>query len=144
MVTVTEWGTFNVMNANGASRKRTESMRKKVYISGKIGEEVLSEATRQKFASAEKFLKAKGYKVFNPTTSGYGKIAENTAKANGTTFYREILLLDIMALQQCDIICLLPDWDESPGAKAELYFAEAIGLKVKQLIMFGNKALSLV
>ena len=43
-------------------------MSKKVYISGKIGEEVLSEATRQKFASAEKFLKAKGYKVFNPTT----------------------------------------------------------------------------
>ena len=111
-------------------------MSKKVYISGKIGEEVLSEATRKKFASAEKFLK-----VFNPTTSGYGKIAENTAKANGTTFYREILLLDIMALQQCDIICLLPDWDESPGAKAELYFAEAIGLKVKQMIMFGNKAL---
>lgn len=116
-------------------------MSKKVYISGKIGEEVLSEATRQKFASAEKFLKAKGYKVFNPTTSGYGTIAENTAKANGTTFYREILLLDIMALQQCDIICLLPDWDESPGAKAELYFAEAIGLKVKQMIMFGNIAL---
>ena len=108
-------------------------MSKKVYISGKIGEEVLSEATRQKFS--------KGYKVFNPTTSGYGAIAENTAKANGTTFYREILLLDIMALQQCDIICLLPDWDESPGAKAELYFAEAIGLKVKQMIMFGNKAL---
>ena len=116
-------------------------MNKKVYISGKIGEEVLSEATREKFASAEKFLKAKGYKVFNPTTSGYGAIAENTAKANGTTFYREILLLDIMALQQCDIICLLPDWDDSPGAKAELYFAEAIGLKVKQMIMFGNKAL---
>ena len=29
-------------------------MNKKVYISGKIGEEVPSEATRQKFASAEK------------------------------------------------------------------------------------------
>ena len=116
-------------------------MKNKVYISGKIGEEVLSEATREKFASAEKCLKAKGYKVFNPTTSGYDAIAENAAKANGTTFYREILLLDIMALQQCDIICLLPDWDDSPGAKAELYFAMAIGLKVKQIIMFGNKAL---
>ena len=113
-------------------------MSKKVYISGKIGEEVLSEATRQKFASAEKFLKAKGYKVFNPTTSGYGAIAENTAKANGTTFYREILLLDIMALQQCDIICILPDWSDSPGAKAELFFAEAIGLKVRQAVYYEN------
>lgn len=116
-------------------------MRKKVYISGKIGKEVVpNEEVLQKFASAEKFLKAKGYKVFNPTTSGYGKMAENTAKANGTTFYREILLLDIMALQQCDIICLLPDWSDSPGAKAELFFAEAIGLKVKSLIMYENEA----
>ena len=106
-------------------------MSKKVYISGKIGEEVLSEATRQKFSSAEKFLKAKGYKVFNPTTSGYGAIAENTAKANGTTFYREILLLDIMALQQCDIICLLPDWDESPGAKAEFWSRDGAYNSVK-------------
>ena len=116
-------------------------MRKKVYISGKIGEEVLSEATRQKFASAENFLKAKGYKVFNPTTSGLGETAAQLALLNGTNFYKEILLLDIQKLKDCDIICLLPDWDESPGAKAELYFAEAIGLKVKQMIMFGNKAL---
>lgn len=119
-------------------------MGKKVYISGKIGEEVLSGATREKFASAERFLKKKGYKVFNPTTSGYGKIAENTAKANGTTFYREILLLDIMALQQCDIICVLPDWSESPGAQAELFFAKAIGLKVRELIMYEDDVISWV
>ena len=38
-------------------------MRKKVYISGKIGKEAVpSEEVLQKFASAEKFLKAKGYK----------------------------------------------------------------------------------
>lgn len=30
-----------------------------IYISGKIGEEVISEATRQKFAKAEEMLKAK-------------------------------------------------------------------------------------
>jgi hypothetical protein len=39
----------------------------KVYISGKIGEEVISDATRQKFVRAEKMLEAKGYDVFNPT-----------------------------------------------------------------------------
>ena len=36
----------------------------KIYISGKIGEAVISEATRQKFAKAEKMLEAKGYEVF--------------------------------------------------------------------------------
>ena len=56
-------------------------MRKKVYISGKIGEEVLSDATREKFAKAEEYIKAKGYKVFNPTTSGLGTMADAYAKA---------------------------------------------------------------
>ena len=61
-------------------------MKKKVYISGKIGEEVLSKATREKFAKAEKWLKAQGYAVFNPTTSGLGTAAEQAAKKYGTTF----------------------------------------------------------
>ncbi len=117
-------------------------MRKKVYISGKIGEEVLSDATREKFAKAEEYIKAKGYKVFNPTTSGLGTMADAYAKACGTNFYTEILLLDIMELKKCDIICLLPDWDESPGAQAELFFAKAIGLKVRQMIMFEGEVLS--
>ena len=32
-----------------------------IYISGKIGELVISEATRKKFAKAQKELEAKGY-----------------------------------------------------------------------------------
>lgn len=32
----------------------------KVYISGRIGEEVISDETRQRFAKAEEMLKAKG------------------------------------------------------------------------------------
>lgn len=105
-------------------------MRKKVYISGKIGEEVVSDATLEKFARAEKILRAMGYTVFNPTTSGLGAFAENYARANGTTFYQEILLLDLMELSKCGAIYLLPDWQDSPGARAELAFAEAIGLVV--------------
>jgi hypothetical protein len=46
-----------------------------------------------------------------------------------------------MELKKCDIICLLPDWNESPGAQAELFFAKAIGLKVRQMIMFEGEVL---
>ena len=75
----------------------------KVYISGKIGEEVVCEATRQKFAKAEEMLKAKGYKVFNPTTSGLGKVADEKVleaerRGEKTTWYQEILKLDLDAL----------------------------------------------
>lgn len=53
----------------------------RIYISGKIGEMVIGEATRQKFDKAQKELEAKGHEVFNPTSEewqhhliqGYGK-----------------------------------------------------------------------
>ncbi len=102
----------------------------KVYISGKIGEEALSEATRGKFAKAEKMLKAEGFDVFNPTVSGLGKCAEEAAKKYGTTFYMEILIYDLMALKSCDAIYMLPDWMDSPGATVELHYAMATGKKV--------------
>lgn len=100
----------------------------KVYISGKISEEVVSDATREKFAKAEKIIRALGYDVFNPVTSGLGKMAENYARVTGRGFYREILALDIAALNNCDAIYMLPDYEDSPGALAELAFARAVGM----------------
>lgn len=102
----------------------------KVYISGKIGEEVVSEATRQKFAKAEEMLKAKGYEVFNPTTSGLGKVADEKVleaerRGEKTTWYQEILKLDIDALSFCDGIYLLNDYKQSDGARIEYDFALA-------------------
>jgi len=108
----------------------------KVYISGKIGEEVLSDATREKFAKAERMLCSKGYGVFNPTTSGLGLAAEQAAKKYGTTFYKEILIFDLMALKQCDAIYLLRDWSNSPGAFLELCYAQATNINV----LFSEKA----
>ena len=105
-------------------------MSKKVYISGKIGEEVLSEATIRKFARAEEALRSKGYYVFNPTRSGLGATADVLAEEKGTDFYREIMLIDLDVLAKCDTICMLADWVDSPGATVEYYFAKALGLEV--------------
>lgn len=102
----------------------------RIYISGKIGEEFLSEATRQKFQNVESRLRKAGHEVFNPTTSGLGKTADESASILGTTFYKEIMLLDLRELTRCDAIYMLPDYKTSPGAMAELYFAKAIGLQI--------------
>lgn len=102
----------------------------KVYISGKIGEEVLSEATREKFAKAEAYLREWDFDVFNPTTSGLGALAEKRAKENGTDFYTEIMELDLAALKECDAIYMLNDWTESAGAKRELEFARQHNISV--------------
>ena len=39
----------------------------KVYISGKIGEDEMSAATRNKFLNAAKVLENEGYEPFNPS-----------------------------------------------------------------------------
>lgn len=102
----------------------------KVYISGKIGEEVLSAATREKFAEAERYLREWDFEVFNPTTSGLGRLADERAAQNGTDFYTEIMELDLAELRKCDAIYMLADWRDSPGAIRELAEAEARGIAI--------------
>lgn len=110
----------------------------KVYISGKIGEEVISEATRQKFARAEEMLKAKGYEVFNPCDARWQRILEREygndsyVKSPWLTgrfpeFYAYALLRDLMVLSTKDAIYMLADWTKSDGANVELDFARATG-----------------
>ena len=113
----------------------------KVYISGKIGEEVISDATRQKFARAEKMLRAIGYEVFNPCDEKW----ENLLKEEYATdrlfkrgfldgtfpdFYSYALLRDQMVLSTKDAVYFLEDWDRSPGANSEHSFAMATGKKL--------------
>lgn len=105
-------------------------MKKKVYIAGKIGEDYPSETTLRKFERAEKLLQSIGYDTFNPTRSGLGAKAEALAKEKGTDFYREIMLLDLNVLAQCDAIYTIEDWVDSPGAEVELLFAKSIGLDI--------------
>lgn len=113
---------------------------KRIYISGKIGEEIVSEATRRKFAEAQALLEAKGYEVFNPVSEewqkhilyGYGaEIQQAIAPPGGPIGkYSYFLLRDLMALATKDVIYMLKDWTESHGARTEHEFAKAIGLEI--------------
>lgn len=113
----------------------------RVYISGKIGEKVISDATRQKFARAEEMLKAKGYEVFNPTNEKWQQLLKDyyeiqyydhqmTIPANAACFYTYCLLRDLMAMALYDAVYFLEDWDKSPGANVEYSFASATGKKM--------------
>ena len=113
----------------------------KVYISGKIGEEVVSEAIRQKFAKAEEMLKAKGYEVFNPCDERWQRTLKREYEHNSYVqspmrmgkfpdFYDYCLLRDLMVLSKKDAVYMLSDWKRSEGATLEYHFALATGKKI--------------
>lgn len=110
----------------------------RIYISGKIGEEVISEATRQKFVGAEEMLKSLGHDVFNPTSpewqahlhKNYTLNCYEQPHGDKVSFYAYSLLRDMMVLATCDAVYFLKDWDMSPGSGAENSFAMAIGKKM--------------
>jgi hypothetical protein len=120
----------------------------KVYISGKIGEEEISDATYRKFLDAVKVLENEGYEPFNPSETiwvehlktSYAREEHIQALLGKQLpdFYAYCLLTDMLALTKMDAICMLPDWESSPGAKAELAFAQAIGLKVLKITNEGQ------
>jgi len=85
----------------------------KVYISGKIDEEVICETTRQKFARAEKKLKTDGYEVFNPCDQNWQahlkaqyekdrKTYQPYTDGSMPDFYSYCLLRNLMALSVKD------------------------------------------
>ena len=110
----------------------------RVYISGKIGEEVISDATRQKFNKAEEMLKAKGFETFNPTNKVWQMDMQLMFKidmksqpyGDKVDFYSYALLRDMMVMATCDAIYFLQDWEKSNGANVEMSFAMATGKKM--------------
>lgn len=107
----------------------------RIYISGKIGEEVISEATRQKFAKAEELLKEyfgeEKIVVINPACDYIQDALKMHYSMKGVNpWYEETLLYMLHWLESCTAIYMLPDFLDSPGAKAEHAFAIATRKKI--------------
>ena len=107
----------------------------RIYISGKIGEEVISEATRQKFAKAEELLKEcfgeEKIVVINPACDYIQDALKMHYSMKGVNpWYEETLLYMLHWLESCTAIYMLPDFLDSPGAKAEHAFAIATKKKI--------------
>ena len=110
---------------------------KKIYISGKIGPQGVTPETRAKFVQVAGWLLTQGHAVIDPTSESWQawlnqKLAMRASydKRHGITPYARILALDIDRLKEADVILLLQDWQDSPGAMAEKAFAEATGKEV--------------
>jgi hypothetical protein len=111
----------------------------RVYISGKIGEEVISEATRQRFAKAEDMLRSKGHEVENPASESYQIVMgtwlehlQQECLEFELPFNRlaDIMQYDFDKIKHCDAVYMLSLWAVSRGASLEYDFAEYIGVDI--------------
>jgi len=98
----------------------------KIYISGKIRN---CGNYRSRFHECHKKLEKKfpGCHVINPVEIGED-VKLLTGKDNPE--WCEYMKHDIRELVFCDMICMLTNWKDSPGAKVEKKIAETIGLEI--------------
>ncbi len=106
----------------------------RIYISGKIGEDVISDATREKFARAEKMLMerlSEFSEVINPTSEAYQETLDHDFQWRQIpSNYDDILLYDLQWIRTCDAVYMLDDYHSSDGATAELSYACATGKRI--------------
>jgi hypothetical protein len=93
----------------------------KVYISGKVTGLRYGDYTKR-FCDAEIKLRGKGCDTMNP-------VRITKPMPQGTT-YEECMRVCMVLVGMCDAIYMLDNWEDSPGAKAEKAYAEALGLDI--------------
>jgi hypothetical protein len=93
--------------------------KKTVYISGKVTGTTDYE---ERFAKAEAEIEKRGFVALNP-------IKVHAGIPDGAP-YELYMAVSFDLIDYADLILMLPDWHDSPGAKREREFAETVGIPV--------------
>lgn len=99
-------------------------MSKHLYISGPMSG--LPEFNEAAFNEAARLLRAAGYQVTNP--------AEKALPHNAS--WQQHMREDIKLMMDCDGLAILPGWQHSRGANAEINLAHALGLDVFGVVVW--------
>ena len=109
-----------------------KSKKTRVYLAGKM--RGVEHFNFPAFNRAAKFLRNRGYKVFNP--------AERDVKQDGFDPKRdtprpikEYMAFDLPALCRCDAVVVLEGWEQSHGASLEVEVARRLGMPVFDMFM---------
>lgn len=100
------------------ANRRTRKAVPKVYISGPMTG--MPGHNNKAFMEAEKYLRDIGFDVWNP--------AHNPVEGFDWEDYMKV---DLRGLLECDLIFMLPGWENSRGAKMEKYIADE--MKIPEL-----------
>lgn len=92
----------------------------KLYLSGAI---TGIDNYKKIFDSYEQILSNQGYDVVNPAKIDLGE---------GAT-WEQYMKIDLKMMLDCDIIAMIPGWENSGGAKIEKELAEKLGLLIIEI-----------
>ena len=104
---------------------------KKIYIAGKVSGEPIAECT-MKFGQAQKELETWGFEAVNPLA------VVGDFKSSWDAAMKKC----IKALVDCDGMVILPDWQDSPGAKIERQLAEDLNIVIVNFSKAGLQVLN--
>jgi hypothetical protein len=96
-----------------------------IYISGPVSSAKSLEAAKRVFESAQLMLLSAGCAVFNPI-----HIEWPIDPLKEEALWQYFMHFCVRAIPECDGILMLPDWQNSEGAKWEHKIAEALGLSI--------------
>lgn len=99
-----------------------------LYLSGPMTG--MPELNFPAFHRAAASLRRTGYRVINP--------AELDAADTRELTWAEYMRRDIKVLTDCEVIALLPGWENSRGARIEKLVADALGMRVIYVDEFGG------
>lgn len=108
-----------ILFPNGNAPQANET----VYISGPVTG--IPEGNKPKFLLAEQMLLSHGCHVFNPTN-----IEWPIDPLEGEALWRYFMHFCVRNMPECDSVLMLPDWQNSKGAKWEHRIAEMLGLAI--------------
>lgn len=123
----------NIVNANLQKAGREQVQ---VYLAGPMRN--YAEFNFPAFADATEKLRAKGYKVHSPaeeeTRAGFDPKTGRYPEGKHQRTVRENLRDDLCWIcEYADLVVLLPGWEQSKGALAEVHCASAIGVQTTTL-----------
>lgn len=99
--------------------------KKTVYISGKVTGTTDYE---ERFAKAEAEIEKRGFVALNP-------IKVHAGIPDGAP-YELYMAVSFALIDYADLILMLPDWRDSPGAIREHDFAKAYGIEIMEMDEF--------
>lgn len=104
----------------------------RVYVSGPMSGHI--DSNFPAFHAAAAALRGIGFDVVNPAEINPGEPPPPDASDDAHKhFWRQCLRADVRELCDCDMVALLPGWEDSSGAHLEVHIAHRLGIKVRAL-----------